>query len=125
MSHIGFLANRELKRVPMGFYWKLHEPWWGYRASCYSECEGDCPICSMDKIDPPEGEGYQCWETCSEGSPISPVFLTLDGLLDWLMANPKGVTENLTREEWKRMLTDNYGIIDMATKHLEPPVKKG
>ena len=27
---------------------------------------------------PPEGPGYQLWETCSEGSPITPVFETLE-----------------------------------------------
>jgi hypothetical protein len=34
--------------------------------------------------DPPEGEGWQMWETVSEGSPISPVFQTPEGLAQWL-----------------------------------------
>lgn len=38
-------------------------------------------------VDPPEGEGWQLWETTSEGSPMSPVFATADGLAQW-MADP-------------------------------------
>lgn len=33
---------------------------------------------------PPAGEGWQLWETVSEGSPISPVFPDGDGLVHWL-----------------------------------------
>lgn len=34
--------------------------------------------------EPPTGEGYQLWETVSEGSPISPVFDTPEGLARWM-----------------------------------------
>lgn len=34
---------------------------------------------------PPTGEGYQMWETTSEGSPVSPVFATKDELVNWLI----------------------------------------
>jgi len=34
--------------------------------------------------EPPEGEGWQLWETVSEGSPISPVFPTAQELARWL-----------------------------------------
>ncbi len=34
--------------------------------------------------EPPAGEGWQLWETVSEGSPISPVFADADGLAHWL-----------------------------------------
>jgi hypothetical protein len=30
--------------------------------------------------EPPAGEGWQLWETASEGSPVSPVFPDADGL---------------------------------------------
>lgn len=33
---------------------------------------------------PPTGEGWQLWETVSEGSPISPVFPDSEGLAQWL-----------------------------------------
>jgi hypothetical protein len=34
--------------------------------------------------EPPTGEGWQLWETVSEGSPISPVFPDAEGLAQWL-----------------------------------------
>lgn len=43
--------------------------------------------------DPPEGEGWQLWETVSEGSPISPVFATADELAGW-MSDPA------RKEDW-------------------------
>lgn len=36
------------------------------------------------KIEPPTGDGYQLWEDVSEGSPVSPVFETLDDLREWM-----------------------------------------
>lgn len=68
------------------------------------ESWGVCPTCeghgSVEKYpgqraeaetweptDPPTGEGYQLWETVSEGSPISPVFDAPEGLARW-MASP-------------------------------------
>jgi hypothetical protein len=35
---------------------------------------------------PPVGEGWQMWETVSEGSPVSPVFATADELVAWMTA---------------------------------------
>ncbi len=35
--------------------------------------------------EPPEGEGWQMWETTSEGSPITPVFATAEGLVECLV----------------------------------------
>lgn len=40
-----------------------------------------------EKTDPPTGDGWQLWETVSEGSPVSPVFSTADDLAEW-MADP-------------------------------------
>lgn len=40
--------------------------------------------------EPPTGEGYQLWETVSEGSPVSPVFATAQELAEW-MAGPASV----------------------------------
>lgn len=36
---------------------------------------------------PPEGEGWQLWETVSEGSPISPVFGSAEDLARWMTQN--------------------------------------
>ena len=40
-----------------------------------------------ERVEPPVGEGWQLWETVSEGSPISPVFPDAEGLAQW-MASP-------------------------------------
>lgn len=34
--------------------------------------------------EPPAGDGWQLWETVSEGAPISPVFATADDLATWM-----------------------------------------
>jgi hypothetical protein len=39
---------------------------------------------AWEPTEPPIGEGWQLWETVSEGSPISPVFPAAEGLIDWL-----------------------------------------
>jgi len=39
------------------------------------------------EFDPPTGKGYQVWETCSEGSPISPVFDTPEALAGYAVEN--------------------------------------
>lgn len=38
-----------------------------------------------ERYGPPEGDGWQVWETVSEGSPISPVFTDADGVYRWLL----------------------------------------
>jgi hypothetical protein len=35
---------------------------------------------AWERTEPPEGEGYQLWQTVSEGSPITPVFATAEEL---------------------------------------------
>jgi len=38
-----------------------------------------------ESTEPPTGEGWQVWETVSEGSPITPVFATAEELVDYLV----------------------------------------
>jgi hypothetical protein len=45
---------------------------------------------SWEGAEPPEGEGWQLWETTSEGSPISPVFAEAESLAQWMSENPCG-----------------------------------
>lgn len=59
------------------------------------------------EYEPPKGDGFQLWETTSEGSPISPVFKTLDELCAW--AEKKASTfgdSKTTAAQWKKMLGD-------------------
>jgi len=111
--------GREVRRVPLDFDWSLGQVWPGFmRGICDEEIEyaigakwknlGIDEICKQcrhfgrlagilespegcpsTKINPPEGPGWQLWETVSEGSPISPVFATAEELAQFL-ANGKG-----------------------------------
>lgn len=38
-----------------------------------------------ERYDPPNGPGFQLWETVSEGSPISPVFATGEEMIEYLI----------------------------------------
>lgn len=54
----------------------------------------------------PSGEGYQLWETTSEGSPQSPVFKTLEELCEWCEDNATTFAHfKTTKEEWFKMLS--------------------
>lgn len=58
--------------------------------------------------EPPEGDGYQIWETTSEGSPISPVFATLDELCEYAAANCTTFgSSTASAEGWHKMLDDD------------------
>ena len=114
--------GRELKRVPLDFDWPLDEMWKGYDITnvfpehdC-KKCQEKYP-CSEDAeyclpyypehrakwyYEPPSGEGFQMWETTSEGSPQSPVFKTLEELCTWLEETKASWFGNqtATKEEW-------------------------
>lgn len=60
-------------------------------------------------LDVPKGEGYQLWETTSEGSPVSPVFKTLDALCEWCEKNTTTFgSVRASKEEWKKMLSNDF-----------------
>lgn len=60
---------------------------------------------SWREEDPPTGDGYQLWETTSEGSPQSPVFATLDELCAWCEVNATTFASfKATKEKWREML---------------------
>lgn len=80
---------------------------------------GTCPTCkghgSVEKyegqrgeaeaweyVEPPVGEGWQMWETTSEGSPMSPVFPTAEGLAHWLWISGASLfgDRTATYEDW-------------------------
>lgn len=84
---------------------------------------GICPTCKGEAIDPavqeqyeawkptdpPTGDGYQLWETTSEGSPVSPVFGTLRELCVWCENNATTFGGyRTTADEWERMLADDF-----------------
>jgi hypothetical protein len=67
----------------------------GYTYECRN-CWGDGEIWpskeaeelyeNWEQVEPSTGEGYQMWETVSEGSPVSPVFADKESFVNWLIA---------------------------------------
>lgn len=125
------MLGRELKRVPMDFDYPLHCVWLGYTVGYDDDrieqnngrhTVPDKWVEFFDEkvrsIEPPIGEGFQCWETVSEGSPCSPVFKTLEELCDWLVSNPSGITNKMTKQNWLDALNDGYGLIDIHTGEM-------
>lgn len=56
---------------------------------------------------PPTGEGWQLWETTSEGSPVSPVFPDRAGLITWL-TQPGGYDATMNREQAERFVNAGW-----------------
>ena len=55
--------------------------------------------------EPPEGEGYQLWETTTEGSPLSPVFPSLDVLCAWAADNATLFGDfKVSKDVWNKIL---------------------
>lgn len=77
---------------------------------------GQCPVCKGSGIDPafeklheewepeepPKGNGWQLWETVSEGSPISPVFATKEEFVGYL------VGQGYSKESAEAFAEDGY-----------------
>lgn len=84
--------GREIRRVPLDYEYDIDKIWPGFAYKCDGcefkpaeedeECEkvDECPR----RYDPPTGDGYQIWETVSEGSPASKVFATKEELIEHL-----------------------------------------
>ena len=80
-------------------------------------CDGSGAIWFSDEIkdksenfegyEPPTGDGYQLWETTSEGSPVSPVFDSLEELCEWCAEHATTFANHTTtKEKWMNMLGD-------------------
>lgn len=60
---------------------------------------------NWEREGPPEGDGFQLWETTSEGSPSSPVFATIEELCAWCADNATTFGSfKATADEWRKML---------------------
>jgi len=72
---------------------------------------------AWEPTEPPEGDGWQLWETVSEGSPISPVFATSDELAGW-MSDPARGDRWVPQEVAAKFIADGWaptGIISART----------
>lgn len=62
---------------------------------------------AWEATDPPEGRGWQLWETVSEGSPITPVFATPEALAKWLSNDNNKYGEGLSYDTWLKFILDH------------------
>lgn len=97
------------------------------------ESWGECPSCHGHGIDaghfeayeswqetqPPEGEGFQVWETVSEGSPISPVFSTPEELARYMAGRAWGADHGSSYEDWMRFIERGGFSCSMVIKNGE------
>ena len=115
--------GREVKRVPLNFDWPIRKIWYGYlMQTCLEDCES-CKHyaklknlsftnygCPRFEVDPPVGGGYQLWEDTSEGSPLTPVFETIEELAAYCADVNNGVTLygsfTLDYENWCKCLSE-------------------
>lgn len=125
--------GREIKRVALDFDWPTYKVWPGF---CYQtpDCQIEsCPdahdselpwskeaMCAFHhalweataypKLEPPPGEGWQLWETVTEGSPISPVFAEREDLVGWLCspAYQWGISSPMQREQAERFVDSGW-----------------
>lgn len=71
-------------------------------------------------IEPPAGDGYQLWETVSDGSPISPVFSTPEQLAEWLATSMeykwRRNDQGTTREQWLKFINGPGWCMSLIVK---------
>jgi hypothetical protein len=61
------------------------------------------------EVEPPKGDGYQLWQSTSEGSPITPVFKTMDELCLYAADHCTTFGSEMTSaENWKKMLEKDF-----------------
>jgi hypothetical protein len=62
-----------------------------------------------ERYEPPTGDGFQLWETTSEGSPTSPIFETIEALCEWCAQNATTFARfKASAEQWREMLDDGF-----------------
>lgn len=87
----------------------------------FEEWEGEAPNPDYYMPEFPEGSctHYQMYETCSEGSPISPVMDSPESLARWLADNGASAFGSMTAtyEEWLRVCLGGFAPSAVADSH--------
>jgi hypothetical protein len=84
---------------------------WGNCAACngngtiWDSPEDEQAADAWTSSEPPTGDGYQIWETVSEGSPISPVFATPEALAWYMKDTHWGADKGSSYETWMKFIT--------------------
>jgi hypothetical protein len=95
---------------------------WGWCPTCEGHGSVESYPCQRDEAEawepaePPTGEGWQLWETTSEGSPTSPVFATAEALAEWCV---DGATifgsHRGGRDQWLAIITgEDFAHVEIA-----------
>jgi hypothetical protein len=89
----------------------------GYEERC-RRCEGEGSLWpspeikaaadAWERTEPPTGEGWQVWETVSEGSAITPVFATREALIDYLVEGGDGWDRKRGDGGWSRENAESF-----------------
>jgi len=69
-----------------------------------------------ERTEPPSGEGYQIWETVSEGSPISPVFVTPEALATHMAGTKWGADKGTPYESWLKFINGPGWAMSMVVQ---------
>lgn len=69
---------------------------------------------AWEPTEPPEGEGWQLWESVSEGSPISPVCATADELATW-MSDPERGDRWVPSETARKFIDEGWAPTGIAS----------
>jgi hypothetical protein len=79
---------------------------------------------AWEPSEPPAGDGWQLWETTTEGSPKSPVFATAGELAGWCEGNATAFADiRWTRDEWLRSFQG--GTTDTDSLFVASPAGMG
>lgn len=70
------------------------------KGSFWTSPEAKQRAVNWTREEPPTGDGYQIWETVSEGSPISPVFATPEELARYMAGRKWGADKGSPYEHW-------------------------
>jgi len=148
------MMSRECKRVPSGFT-PPKEVWFGYvlDAILCKLCNGTgerphgptvtwhsdpkyasettfCELCEgegtvVPHIEVPNGFAYQMWETCSEGSPISPTFDTPEELARWLADTGASACGHMTATYDQWLATIKQGCVATMIQDAKHGLRSG
>jgi hypothetical protein len=88
----------------------------GGEGSIWKSAEAKSRYEAWQEFEPPAGDGWQMWESTSEGSPISPVCATAEALAQWLADHGASAFGRMTAsyEEWLAMIGVGSSVASMV-----------
>ena len=97
--------------MPLDFDWPLNKVWGGF-INPHERTNAEADVWTA--TEPPAGEGWQMWETVSEGSPVTPVFPTPEALVEHMvrvMKYPRDGAEAFVAAGWAPSLVVENGVV--------------